>query len=115
MDDVEVKDEKGFLLINISGDIENEDFVSIGKMLDDSLLEGQKYFAFQLVGATFLDSAALTMFVQKVQEIKKSKGAIAFINLSPECQEILEITKLAPYFRFFETEQDAKDAFSEGE
>ena len=108
MEDMEVKAEKDYILFNISGDIEQEDSTNIRKLLDSYILENQHNFAFHLDSTHFMDSAALTMFVLKSKEVRKVKGWVAFINLTPECLEIFHITRLDQHFNFIENEADLK-------
>jgi len=108
MTDIEVKDEKEFVVFTIAGDIEQDDSQHLSQMLDNYLAEDQKHFFFYLAVSPFLDSAALTMLVTKAIDIKKMGGDIIFVALSAEARETFSMTRLEKYFQFFNTEEDAK-------
>ena len=109
MDAIDVKEEKNYTLINISGDVEQADAMQINQLLDTLLLEGKIRIAFHLEETQYLDSAILTTFVLKSKEAKKQKGYLAFVDIPPVCLETLQITRLAPYFEFVKTEEELAD------
>ncbi|MFA5927974.1 MAG: STAS domain-containing protein [Candidatus Margulisiibacteriota bacterium] len=108
MEDIEIKEEKGYILINISGDVELEDAANIGKLLDNYILEDHSCLAFQLLGSGFLDSAALAMFASRAMIIAKTSGIMGFVAIPLECLSILKVTKLDGHFFYVNSEEELK-------
>jgi len=47
-----------------------------------------------------------------LKKVKKSKGDLKLIRLSPAVQELFELTRLTKVFEIFETEEEAVKSFS---
>ncbi|MFH1429668.1 MAG: STAS domain-containing protein [Candidatus Margulisiibacteriota bacterium] len=114
MEAIEVKEEKDYVQVDITGDIEEADSMHIERVFGNFILEGYTRFVFNLIETTFVDSAALTMFVLKAKEVNKIDGYIAFLGLTDDCMEIFYITRLTQYFMFFKDEKEMQKAFEKG-
>lgn len=106
MDAIDIKEEKNYILISINGELEQADAMQIRQLLDTFILEGRVRIAFQLIETQYLDSSILTTLTLKAKEAKKQSGYIAFVDIPPVCLETLQITKLAPYFDFVQSEEE---------
>ncbi|HNQ23614.1 MAG TPA: STAS domain-containing protein [Phycisphaerae bacterium] len=59
----------------------------------------------------YMDSIALEGLVKATEELADRATKLKLAQVSPTCREILELTNLAPRFRFFNDVQDAVRSF----
>jgi anti-anti-sigma factor len=77
-------------------------------MLDD--------VSFKLVvvmdGLELISASCLGVLLNYAQQVREHRGDIKFAGASPNIRRVMDLVGFDRYFKFFETEQDALDAFA---
>ncbi|RME91909.1 MAG: anti-sigma factor antagonist [Candidatus Hydrogenedentota bacterium] len=61
----------------------------------------------------FINSAALGIFLNIFREIEKKNGRFALCSISPDVDNLLEITKLGSVLEIFKNQDDALDSMTD--
>lgn len=110
--------------------VRKDDRVTVVQLLDDKVqdaeriaLMGEELMALSSEGSPrmvvnldnvrFLSSAAINKFVVLDRRLEASGGDLKLSNLSPEVEEVFNITRLNAVFDIFATEEEAVGAFGQ--
>ena len=111
---VENSSKKGVHLVKISGAVKSGDEFEIGEVIDEYLaLKEVPKFIFDLKKVTFINSAALGMFLQIFKRIESRKGRLVFTNLTAAVKNVMDITQLSSVFQIDETLDEALQTFED--
>lgn len=61
----------------------------------------------------FINSAALGIFLNIYREVEKKNGRFGLCSVSPDVDNLLEITKLGSVLEVFKNQNDALDSFED--
>jgi len=61
----------------------------------------------------FINSAALGIFLNIYKEVEKKNGRFALCSISPDVDNLLEITKLSSILETFRNQEDALDSIED--
>lgn len=83
----------------VTGDLDHDSAPGLRGQLEDSASDGVTQVNLDLSGVTFIDSAALQVFVSAAAELSKRGGALTITAASPLVTRILGVTGLEDLFR----------------
>lgn len=98
-------------LVEIRGEMDVNTVPQIRQSFEKLIQEGT-HLIVNLEGVTSVDCNGLGVFVEILKKVRKLKGDMALVDLSPYFQELLKITGLATLFQTFPNENAAKFHFS---
>lgn len=77
--------------------------------LDALYRNGERHFALDLTGLTYVGSLGLRAFIRLSARLK-GNGDVRLFGMVPAVRELFDITKLTSVFQIYPTKQDAIDA-----
>ncbi len=86
------------LRVRIAGDLDHHSAPGLRPRLDDALTDDVRTIHLDLTGVTFIDSAALQVFVSVYDEMRGRGGTLAITDASPLVARILEVTGFGNLF-----------------
>ncbi|MBU0580849.1 MAG: STAS domain-containing protein [Candidatus Margulisbacteria bacterium] len=95
MDKIEIQHQQGISILKILGDIEGDDGFHILDMIRGSIEENLPFWIMDMPETRFMDSTALEVFLRILKDLKKRKGDLILTAITPELEEILNITRLS--------------------
>jgi anti-sigma B factor antagonist len=97
----------GITVVDLAGDIALGN--SATSFRDAIRREGAKnaWIIVNMAGVKFVDSAGLGEMVGCHTTMRNRRGAIRFVNIPPQIQELLEMTRLNTLFEVFDDEASA--------
>ncbi|MDD2999932.1 MAG: anti-sigma factor antagonist [Erysipelotrichia bacterium] len=99
-------------LIVLRGEIGTETVNQFKDKLDQIIADGKIRLVMDFQEINYLNSMGLGVVAATLKKVKKSKGDLKLINLSPAVQELFEMTRLTKVFEIFESEESAVKSFS---
>ncbi|HNW35810.1 MAG TPA: STAS domain-containing protein [Candidatus Ozemobacteraceae bacterium] len=102
----------GVILIVLRGEIGTETVNDFKDKIDQIVAEGQSKLIMDFQEVNYLNSMGLGVVAATLKKVKKSKGDLKLIRLSPAVQELFELTRLTKVFEIFETEEEAMKSFT---
>jgi len=102
----------GVVLIVLRGEIGTETVNDFKDKIDQIVAEGQSKLIMDFQEVNYLNSMGLGVVAATLKKVKKSKGDLKLIRLSPAVQELFELTRLTKVFEIFETEEEAMKSFA---
>lgn len=102
----------GITLIVLRGEIGTETVNHFKDRVDQILAEGQNKLIMDFKDVNYLNSMGLGVVAATLKKVKKNKGDLKLINLSPAVKELFELTRLTKVFEIFESEENAVESFS---
>ena len=109
--DVHPKGE-GVMVIVLRGEIGTDTVSQFKEQIDQIVADGQIRLVMDFNEVNYLNSMGLGVVMAILRKVKKSKGDLKLLNLSPSVKELFELTHLTKVFEIFETEDAAVKSFS---
>lgn len=99
-------------LIVLRGEIGTETVNQFKDRIDQIVADGKNKLIMDFQEVNYLNSMGLGVVAATLKKVKKSKGDLKLINLSPAVQELFELTRLTKVFEIFESEETALKSFA---
>ncbi|GAB4269108.1 MAG: STAS domain-containing protein [Candidatus Rifleibacteriota bacterium] len=99
-------------LIVLRGEIGTETVNQFKDKIDQIVAEGKNKLIMDFQEVNYLNSMGLGVVAATLKKVKKSKGDLKLINLSPAVQELFELTRLTKVFEIYDSEESALKSFS---
>lgn len=99
-------------LIVLRGEIGTETVNQFKDRIDQIVADGKNKLIMDFQEVNYLNSMGLGVVAATLKKVKKSKGDLKLINLSPAVQELFELTRLTKVFEIFDSEETAVKSFS---
>ncbi len=99
-------------LVVLRGEIGTETVNQFKDKIDAIINEGRKRLIMDFQEVSYLNSMGLGVVAATLKKVKKDKGDLKLINLSPSVQELFELTRLTKVFEIFDSEESAIKSFS---
>lgn len=110
---IEVKSKgNGITLVVLRGEIGTETVNQFKDRIDQVVADGQTKLIMDFQEVNYLNSMGLGVVAATLKKVKKSKGDLKLVNLSPAVQELFELTRLTKVFEILDSEEDAMKSFS---
>lgn len=103
---------EGITVIVLRGEIGTETVNQFKDRIDQLVAEGQCKIIMDFQEVNYLNSMGLGVVAATLKKVKKIKGDLKLVKLSPAVQELFELTRLTKVFEIFESEEDAFKSFS---
>ncbi len=98
-------------LVVLRGEIGTETVNQFKEKLDAIVNEGRKRLVMDFQDVSYLNSMGLGVVAATLKKVKKDKGDLKLVNLSPAVQELFELTRLTKVFEIFDSEESAIKSF----
>jgi anti-sigma B factor antagonist len=98
-------------LIVLRGEIGTETVNHFKDKIDQIVADGKTKLVMDFQEVNYLNSMGLGVVAATLKKVKKSKGDLKLINLSPAVQELFELTRLTKVFEIFDSEEEAVKSF----
>ncbi|HNV72320.1 MAG TPA: STAS domain-containing protein [Candidatus Ozemobacteraceae bacterium] len=102
----------GVTIVVLRGEIGTETVNQFKDRIDQLVAEGQTKLVMDFQEVNYLNSMGLGVVAATLKKVKKSKGDLKLIRLSPAVQELFELTRLTKVFEIFESEEEALKSFA---
>ena len=102
----------GVTVVVLRGEIGTETINQFKDRIDQLVAEGQTKLVMDFQEVNYLNSMGLGVVAATLKKVKKSKGDLKLIRLSPAVQELFELTRLTKVFEIFESEEEALKSFA---
>ncbi len=102
----------GVTVVVLRGEIGTETVNQFKDRIDQLVAEGQTKLVMDFQEVNYLNSMGLGVVAATLKKVKKSKGDLKLIRLSPAVQELFELTRLTKVFEIFESEEEALKSFA---
>ncbi len=99
-------------LVVLRGEIGTETVNQFKDRIDQIVADGKNKLIMDFQEVNYLNSMGLGVVAATLKKVKKSKGDLKLINLSPAVQELFELTRLTKVFEIFDSEESALKSFS---
>ena len=99
-------------MVVLRGEIGTETVSQFKDRIDAVVKEGHKRLIMDFQEVSYLNSMGLGVVAATLKKVKKDKGDLKLINLSPAVQDLFDLTRLTKVFDIFESEEDAIKSFS---
>lgn len=99
-------------LIVLRGEIGTETVNQFKDRIDQIVADGKIKLIMDFQEVNYLNSMGLGVVAATLKKVKKTKGDLKLINLSPAVQELFELTRLTKVFEIFDSEESAVKSFS---
>lgn len=99
-------------VIVLSGEIGTETVNQFKDKIDQIVADGKTRLVMDFQEVGYLNSMGLGVVAATLKKVKKAKGDLKLINLSPAVQELFELTRLTKVFEVFDSEEGAVKSFS---
>ncbi|MGM0598175.1 MAG: STAS domain-containing protein [Candidatus Rifleibacteriota bacterium] len=99
-------------LVVLRGEIGTETVNQFKDKIDQIVADGKHKLVMDFQEVNYLNSMGLGVVAATLKKVKKNKGDLKLINLSPAVQELFELTRLTKVFEIFDSEEDAVKSFS---
>jgi len=100
-------------VVVLKGEIGTETVNQFRDKIDQLVAEGQNKIIMDFQEVNYLNSMGLGVVAATLKKVKKNKGDLKLVKLSPAVQELFELTRLTKVFEIFETEDEAIKSFSQ--
>ena len=100
-------------MIILSGEIGTETVNQFKDKVDQIVADGQNKLIMDFREVHYLNSMGLGVVAAALKKVKKNKGDLKLVALSPAVKELFELTRLTKVFEIFETEENAIKSFSQ--
>lgn len=104
---------ENIVVVTLRGEIGTETVNQFKDRIDQLVSEGQTKIIMDFQEVNYLNSMGLGVVAATLKKVKKSKGDLKLIKLSPAVQELFELTRLTKVFEIFESEDEALKSFSQ--
>ncbi len=98
-------------LLKIDGEIDLDTVAILRSKLEELKGRGVSRLILDFTGTRYVNSSALAVLVKFAEAFREAGGGIALASVSPRVKLVFEMLGLLVFFKFFDTVEDAKDAF----
>lgn len=98
-------------LIVLNGEIGTETVNQFKDRIDQIVSDGNTRLVMDFQDVNYLNSMGLGVVAATLKKVKKTKGDLKLLNLSPAVQELFELTRLTKVFEIFDSEEAAVKSF----
>lgn len=98
-------------LIVLRGEIGTETVNQFKDKIDAIVNDGKTRLIMDFQEVNYLNSMGLGVVAATLKKVKKDKGDLKLLNLSPAVQELFELTRLTKVFEIFDSEENAVKSF----
>lgn len=98
-------------IVDVEGEVDVYTSMELKKELNKLVDDGNKKIMINLERVTYMDSSGLGILVAILKRLKKEKGSMKIVKLTPSIKKIFELTRLTKFFDIFETEEEAEKTF----
>lgn len=98
-------------LIVLNGEIGTETVNQFKDRIDQIVNDGNTRLVMDFRDVNYLNSMGLGVVAATLKKVKKTKGDLKLLNLSPAVQELFELTRLTKVFEIFDSEEAAVKSF----
>ncbi|MGM0608689.1 MAG: STAS domain-containing protein [Candidatus Muiribacteriota bacterium] len=95
---ITIKERGEAVVLKIIGNIKYDDIDYFVEVVEGEFRRGTKKFVFDLSQMPYINSAVIGQFVNILKKVNQFNGKIAFCNVRPYIQNIIEITGLSGIF-----------------
>lgn len=95
---VDIERDGDGLKASVAGDLDHGSAPSLRVKLDEAVTDDVRKIDLDLAGVTFIDSAALQVFIAVQDEMRGRGGVLVVTNASPLVTRIFEVTRLGSLF-----------------
>ena len=99
-------------VIVLRGEIGTETVNEFKDKIDQIVADGKFNLVIDFQEVGYLNSMGLGVVAATLKKVKKAKGDLKLVNLSPAVQELFELTRLTKVFEIFDSEDSAVKSFS---
>ncbi len=99
-------------LVVLKGEIGTETVNQFKERIDQLVNEGKMRLVMDFAEVNYLNSMGLGVVAATLKKVKKGKGDLKLIKLSPAVQELFELTRLTKVFEIFDSEEEAVKSFA---
>ncbi|MFC1743210.1 STAS domain-containing protein [Candidatus Riflebacteria bacterium] len=99
-------------LVVLRGEIGTDTVNKLKESLDSQVDSGTKNLIINFQDVNYLNSMGLGVIAATLKKVRKEKGDLKLIKLSPAVQELFELTRLTKIFKIFTTEEEALNDFA---
>ncbi len=110
--EIEQKESKGIIILNISGEIDLYNAPEIKDTIGKLISEDKFKVVLNLAGVSYIDSSGIGALISSLSNLKKQKGGMKIINVTGSVRKVFELTKLTTFFDIYTSEEEAIGAFS---
>lgn len=111
---IEVKPRgENIAVVVLRGEIGTETVNQFKDRIDQLVADGQNKIIMDFQEVNYLNSMGLGVVAATLKKVKKNKGDLKLVKLSPSVQELFELTRLTKVFDIFESEDEALKSFSQ--
>lgn len=108
------KQKNGIWVVEIDGPIKSGMEFELADELETCLHNSEvPKIIIDMKKVPFINSAALGIFLNIFREVEKKNGRFALCSISPDVDNLLEITKLGTVLEIFKNQEDALDSISD--
>jgi anti-anti-sigma factor len=100
-------------VVVLRGEIGTETVNQFKDRIDQLVNEGQSKIIMDFQEVNYLNSMGLGVVAATLKKVKKNKGDLKLVKLSPAVQELFELTRLTKVFEIFDSEDEALKSFSQ--
>ena len=93
-------------------DLEGKKVADLGATLEELLAAGHTSVVLDLARVNFMDSAGIGELVSWRNETAEHGGDLKLLKPTRRIRELLDLTRLTPYFEIFDDEQAATASFA---
>jgi anti-sigma B factor antagonist len=104
---VHVRTVDGVSVLDVAGELDLYTSPRLKEATEAVLAEGQTRLIVNLLETKYLDSTALSILSNALQEIRRSGGNLALVYDQPQITRMFAITGLAEIFPVFSSESEA--------
>ncbi len=99
-------------IVRIEGPIKSGNEYELAEKMEKFIKPGHApKFIVDLKKVSFINSAALGIFLNIFKHVDSLKGRIVFAGLNADIENLMEITKLTSVFEIFKTVDEALESF----
>jgi anti-anti-sigma factor len=95
---VDIERQGDGLHVSVAGDLDHDSAPSLRAKLDEAVTNEVRKIDLSLASVTFIDSAALQVFVSVHDEMRRRGGGLVITDASPLVSRILDVTRLGSLF-----------------
>ena len=109
--DVEPRGNNIFFVV-LRGEIGTETVNQFKERIDQLVDDGKNRLVMDFQEINYLNSMGLGVVAATLKRVKKNKGDLKLVRLSPAVQELFELTRLTKVFDIFDSEEEALKSFA---
>ena len=104
------EEKKGHVtILSLSGRLDSSNSTELDAYLNDMFDRGEKIILMNCGGILYISSSGLRSFLMGLKKTKAVQGQFYLCNLTPQVQEVFEISGFPMLFKIFSSEREALD------